>query len=71
MTRATAARLIEFTDCYMRKTCRDYGEIDHDALMMGAEALKDLEEIQKWLNPDIDNELALERIRELVYYGHN
>lgn len=71
MTRATAVRLIEFTDCYMSKSCRDYGERNHDALMMGAKALKDLDEVQKLLNPDIDNELALERIRELVYYGHN
>ena len=77
MTRQTAARLIEFTDCYMCKSCRDYGERNHDALMMGAKALKDhyiglcadeqrrfKYDIGKWHSQDVCYPLAEEGISE-------
>ena len=39
----------------------------HDAMRAGITAIEKIEKILPLLDPDIDNELALERIREVVY----
>ena len=40
---------------------------DHEAIRVGIFAIEKIEKILPWLDTDIDNELALERIREVVY----
>lgn len=40
---------------------------DHEAMRVGIDAIEKIEKILPLLDTDMDNELALERIREVVY----
>ncbi len=55
-------RLSELLKCTSLLTLEDYG-----AMRAGIFAIDKIEKILPLLDTDIDNELALERIREVVY----
>lgn len=49
--------------------CYEGGDEFKEALDRAIKALENARKLHKWLDPDIDPELALEKIRELVYFG--
>jgi hypothetical protein len=46
MTSKTAKMKVEMLDNYLSHTCQDYGERDHEAMMMASKALEQLDIIR-------------------------
>lgn len=38
-----------------------------DAIRKAIECIRKVNEVERWLDPDIDSEKALEKIREIIY----
>ena len=54
MTRETAKIKVELLDNYLSHTCQDYGERDHEAMMMAIKALEQepiLDKINEIIEP--------------------
>ena len=50
------------------KTMIDYDYNDDiDAVALAIECIRKVNEVERWLDPDIDSEKALEKIREIIY----
>lgn len=72
MTNEEAIRQLESLADHCRTMQDEPGDIWEDDIKALDKAIKALEEREKifsLLNPDMDSELALERIREIVYGG--
>jgi hypothetical protein len=68
MSRESEARIIvEQLDNYLSHTCQDYGESDHEAMMMAIEALEQQDRITQILDDcDLEAWEILEKIKEAV-----
>lgn len=40
---------------------------DMDAVELATKCIRKVNEVERWLDPDIDSEKALEKIREIIY----
>jgi hypothetical protein len=63
MLRETAKIKIELLDNYLSRTCQDYGERDHEAMMMAIKALEqeppvDLDELKRKILMEVDGGTA-------------
>lgn len=64
MTKETAKIKVEMLDDYLSHTCQDYGESDHEAMMM---AVKALEQESEWISvskelPTVNEEAYSDRV---------